>query len=35
MLAGRGVGASEDDVDHPLLLLEGAGWPVALLVFLV
>ena len=24
-LAGRGTGASEDDVNHPLLLLEAAG----------
>ena len=24
-LAGRGTGASKDDINHPLLLQEGAG----------
>ena len=35
VLAGRDAGASNDDINHPLLLLEGAGSPVALLVLLV
>ena len=34
-LAGRCAGASKDDVDHPLLLLEGAGGSVAMLGLLV